>query len=75
MRLTHDPEADAATLYLVDSIEHGGVARIHICDTEQANCAVILDFDSADRLIAIELLGASRLLPGELLKNDRFDSN
>ena len=69
MRLTHDPEADAASIHLLDSIQPGGVARSHVCDVELTGCSVILDFDAADKLIAIELLGASKLLPKELLTN------
>ncbi len=44
-------------------ISPGGVARSHVCDVELTDCSVILDFDAADKLIGIELLGASRLLP------------
>lgn len=68
MRLTHDPEADAAKIYLVDTIQPGGVARSHVCDVELTDCSVVLDFDTADKLIGIELLGASRILPAETLK-------
>lgn len=70
MRLTHDSEADAAKIYLVDFIQPGGVARSHVCDVELTDCAVILDFDATDKLIGIELLGASKLLPSVLLTDN-----
>jgi uncharacterized protein YuzE len=68
MKLIYDPEADAASIRLLDSIQSGGVARSHVCDIELTGCSVILDFDAADKLIGIELLGASRILPEETLK-------
>lgn len=67
MKLTYDPDADAASIYLVDSIEPGGTARSHVCDVELKDCTVVLDFDATDKLIGIELLGASKLLPSVLL--------
>jgi uncharacterized protein YuzE len=70
MRLTHDSEADAAKIYLVDSIEPGGVARSCVCDVEMMDCSVILDFDATDKLIGIELPGASKLLPSVLLEDN-----
>jgi uncharacterized protein YuzE len=76
MRLIYDPEADAANIKLIDPIQPGGVARSVICDDDAlTDCAIILDFDAADRLIAIEVLGASKLLPSELLDttDDRID--
>ena len=68
MRLIYDSEADAASIYLVDSIQPGGTARSEVCDVELPGCSVILDFDAADKLIGIELLGASKLLPAKLLE-------
>jgi uncharacterized protein YuzE len=70
MKLIYDSEADAASIYLVDSIRPGGSARSHVCDVELTGCSVVLDFDAADKLIGIELLGASKLLPAALLAND-----
>ncbi len=71
MKLIYDPEADAASIRLLDSIQPGGVARSHVCDTELTDCAVILDFDAADKLIEIELLGVSKLLPASVLNDSR----
>jgi uncharacterized protein YuzE len=70
MKLIYDPDADAASIYLVDSIQPGGTARSHVCDVELMDCSVILDFDATDKLIGIELLGASKLLPSVLLEDN-----
>lgn len=67
MKFTHDPQADAAKIYLVDSIQPGGVEKSHVCDIELPNCSVVLDFDAEHKLIGIEILGASRLLPDQML--------
>ena len=68
MRFTHDPQADAAKIYLVDAIQSGEVKKSHVCDIEQANASIILDFDSLDRLVGIEILGASKILPERMLE-------
>lgn len=71
MRFTYDPEADAAFVYIVDHINPGQVARSEMCDLEIREGAVILVLDADERLLGIELLGASRLVPTEVL--DRAD--
>ena len=68
MRITFDPDADAAYIQLVDHIPAGGAPRQEICDVELPGAAVILDFSPEDMLIGIEVLGASRILPEGLLK-------
>ena len=49
----------AAFIYLVDQIESGQVARSEMSDLEIERGAVILLLDAADRLLGIEVLGAS----------------
>jgi uncharacterized protein YuzE len=71
MRLVYDREADAAKIAFVDSIGFGGVAKSVVCDVKLTDAAITLDFDTEDRLIAIELLGASKLLPAKLLEESR----
>lgn len=68
MRLTYDPEADAAYIYLADEIAPGGVARTYTCDPSEVGGMVNLDFDAAGRLIGIEVMDASRILPPEALR-------
>lgn len=67
MRLTYDPEADAAFLYIVDQIKPGQASRSEMCDLEIREGAVILVLDADERLLGIEILGASRLVPSEIL--------
>lgn len=71
MRFTYDPDADAAFVYIVDLIHPGQAARSEMCDLEIREGAVILVLDADERIIGIELLGASRLVPKEVL--DRAD--
>jgi uncharacterized protein YuzE len=67
VRLAYDSEADAAIIYLIEDIGHGGAPRSVICDLEVSAGAVILLLDPDDHLVGFEILGASRLLPSELL--------
>lgn len=71
MKLIYDPEADAASIRLLDSIQAGSIVRSQVCDIELTGCSVILDFDATDKLIAIELLGASKLLPAGVLNDNQ----
>jgi len=69
MKITYDDSADAAYICLLDEIEPGGVARTYCCDTREVNGMINLDFDSGGRLIGIEILDASKLLPEPVLQN------
>jgi uncharacterized protein YuzE len=70
MRLTYDPDVDAAYVYLVDQIRPGGVARTVPVDSLPSQMVINLDFDASDRLLGVEILDASRVLPPELLGRD-----
>jgi uncharacterized protein YuzE len=67
VRITYDPVSDAATVYLVDEIASGGAPISLMCDLELREGAVILLLSEDERLLGIEVLGASRLLPSDLL--------
>lgn len=58
MKVTYDKEADAAYIYLKDKIERGEVKS-----TISMNENIILDFDSNKKLIGIEILSVSRVVP------------
>lgn len=73
MRITFDPAADAAMIYLVDAPRDGSVARSEVCDVEFRDGAVVLDLDAEDRLLAIEILGASKLLPADVIEQAASD--
>ena len=58
MRTEYDKEADAAYIYIKNSIGKGEVER-----TVKLDNSVILDFDKKNKLIGIEILNASKTLP------------
>jgi uncharacterized protein YuzE len=66
MRVTYDPEVDAAYIYLRE-IEVGGSVYTYLAEPEIKTDMINLDFDREGRLIGIEVLSASRHLPPELI--------
>jgi uncharacterized protein YuzE len=66
VRITYDRESDAATIYLLGDIGPGGAPRSVMCDLEVREGAVILLFGEDNRLVGIEVPGASKLLPRQL---------
>jgi uncharacterized protein YuzE len=68
MRITFDPEADAAYIYVEDHLGFGEVAETHMCDVEVKEGAVILAFSEAGHLVGVEILGAAKLLSEDVLK-------
>ena len=58
MKVTYDKEADAAYIYLKDRINKGEVKS-----TISMNENIILDFDANKKLIGIEILCASAVIP------------
>ena len=71
MRITYDPDVDAAYIYLVADIPAGGVARTVPLDPREVNGMINLDFDSEGFLLGIEVLDASQLLSSEVLPSAR----
>jgi uncharacterized protein YuzE len=67
MRVTYDPAADAAYIYVAE-IREGGVAASRLVEQDMDQASVHVDFDHRNRLIGIEVLGASRGLPAETLE-------
>ncbi len=67
MRISHDPEVDAAYIYMVDEIGRGEVARTYPCDPREVDGEINLDFDVEGRLLGIEIQDASHLLPSAVL--------
>jgi uncharacterized protein YuzE len=70
MRVTYDPEADAAFVYLT-KIGAGGAASSQMLDRYIDQGAIIAVFDHDEHLVGIEVLGASRVLPREVLDAER----
>lgn len=69
MRIKYDGVADAATIYLVAETPAGGSERSFMTDLEVQQGAVILLLSEDQRLIGIEVLGASKILPLSLLQS------
>lgn len=61
MKMHYDQDVDAAYIYLTE-IKDGGVDRIVSIDDR-----IALDFDKKGRLLGIEVLDASELLPRKTL--------
>lgn len=71
MRLTYDPEANAAYVYLVDEINRGEVARSAVSGIELEEAAIVVDFDDQGQILGIELLNARQLLRDSVLDQAR----
>ena len=69
VRLTYDPDADAAFIYLSDPIEPGAAVSGSTLNRVLDRASVNASFDADGRLLGIELLGVSRLLRPESIPN------
>ena len=67
MRISYDAAADAAYIQLVDDIGPGGVDRTYLCDPDEVGGMVNIDLDRDGRILGVEVLTASALLPAEVL--------
>jgi len=68
MRITYSKSADAANIFLVD-IKPGGIAKTHPCLIGKRKDMINLDFDKDGRLVSIEIMDASEVLPAEVLRS------
>jgi uncharacterized protein YuzE len=68
MRISYDPEANAASIYLVEHIAFGEEVENFVCGPTIPNTSIILGFDNQRKLISIEILGARELLPQQVLE-------
>jgi uncharacterized protein YuzE len=67
MRITFDKNADAVVIYFSEKKEMS--AFMYPCDPSEINGLINLDFNKEGKLIDIEILGASKFLPTEILEN------
>jgi uncharacterized protein YuzE len=68
MKITYDKSVDAAYVYLVD-IEKGGVKHTEtIILPSIGNALVNIDLNEDGKIIGIEVLNASKVLPEMLLQ-------
>jgi uncharacterized protein YuzE len=63
MRVSYDAEIDAAYIYLVDAPLPGSAVTTLSLDPREINGEVNIDLDLEGRIMGIEVLDASRLLP------------
>ncbi|TBN55519.1 DUF2283 domain-containing protein [Glaciihabitans arcticus] len=68
MNIKYDARVDAAYIQLADEILSGGVDHTYLCDTTEIDAMINLDFDADGRLLGIEIMDASRVLPVEVLR-------
>lgn len=71
MRIKYDSDSDAAYVYLKDSILPGEATNTVVCDVDIESASIHLDFDATGHLLGIEVLGASRVLPDEVISGAR----
>jgi uncharacterized protein YuzE len=71
MRFTYDSDADAANIFLKDVVAPGELVRGTACNTQQEDTSLALSFNERNELVCIEILGARKLLPPELLMGDQ----
>lgn len=69
MNVSYDAAADAAYIQLAGEINLGGVAKTYPCDPRAVGGEINLDFDADGRLVGIEILDASMMLPPEMLQS------
>jgi uncharacterized protein YuzE len=67
MRVKYDKLVDAAYIYLDEEGESAKSAKMYACDPQEVGGMINLDFDDEGRLIGIEVLDASSLLPTSVL--------
>lgn len=72
MNIKYDPDADAAYIQFATEIKAGGVEKTYPCDPTEVGGMINLDFDADGRLVGVEVLDASMLLPPELLRKDHL---
>jgi uncharacterized protein YuzE len=66
MKLKVDRKADAA--YIPDEFPPGRVARTYLCDPAEPGGMIHPDLDAEGRLLGIEVVGAAKRLPIEVLE-------
>jgi len=74
---SYDSDVDAAYVYLTHPVPDGAAAHTIPFDTEHGT--INLDLDADGRIVGLEVLGAHRQLPPELLRaivgDDRKSGN
>ena len=66
MKITYDQAADGAYIELATDVS-SEAAWTYLCDPVEIKGMINLDFDENDVLVGIEVMGASKRLPPEVL--------
>jgi uncharacterized protein YuzE len=66
MRVEYNQQVDAAYIYF--DVAEKQVEKTYACDPAEIGGQIQLDFDETGKLIGIEVLNASKLLPAAMLK-------
>lgn len=74
MRLTFERDTDSAYLELTDLGEPRVVAKTYTCNPTEVGGMINLDFDPEDRLIGIEIVGATKKLRPTVIRLADSDS-
>lgn len=67
LALHYDRQADAAYIYVVPPGPDRSIVRSSVADVRLDRAAITLDFTGDNVIAGIEILGASRVLPLEIL--------
>lgn len=67
MRITYDPDVNAAYIYLSRDRYAGVAAKTYPCDPIEVGGMINLDFDDDGRLIGVEVMDANKMLAPEIL--------
>lgn len=73
MTVRYEKRFDTAYINLSANREKDDVALTYTCDSEQINALINLEFDLSGRLLGLEILDASRVLPKELVNTIKIE--
>jgi uncharacterized protein YuzE len=68
LHVTLDGEGDSAYVYLAERINAGEAVEQVVLDDDRVDGMVVLDLDANGRILGMEVVGASGLLPASLLQ-------
>ncbi|GGR31058.1 DUF2283 domain-containing protein [Agromyces mediolanus] len=69
MKLTYDPEADAAYLTLGDTIAPGSISHTVEFESPAGGTMLLADVDTNGRILGFEFIGAQHTLDPALLRD------
>jgi len=67
IKVSYDKSVDAAYIFFQDLGRK--ISKNYLCDPKEVNGMINLDFDDKGMLVGLEVIGASKKLPKEILDN------